>query len=241
MEVTTDATGQVSFAVPFTAPARLPVITATATDQEGDTSEVSALRRATLEAPSLPVRAAANQSLLFATKSGDGIAIEDSDAGPFNPVWSLTVSVAAGTLSLSSTAGLTGSGDGTGSLSYSGPLAAVDAALEGMIFNSPAGPHFRTTLTLGAQSQGAPPLRTQFVITDGVFVVNTTADSGPGSLRQAILDANNLPGLAVTIDFAIPGTGVQTIEPITPLPSITASVLIDGTTQPGFAGTPLIE
>ena len=71
-------------------------------------------------------------------------------------------------------------------------------------------------------------------------MVDTTADSGQGSLRQAILDANGVTGLTVTIDFAIPGAGVQTIEPITPLPPITTSVLIDGTTQPGFAGTPLI-
>ncbi len=33
---------------------------------------------------------------------------------------------------------------------------------------------------------------------------------------------------------------MQTIAPITPLPAITTSVLIDGTTQPGYAGTPLI-
>ena len=51
LEVTTDATGQVTFAVPFTAPAGLPIITATATDPQGNTSEVSALRRAALEMP----------------------------------------------------------------------------------------------------------------------------------------------------------------------------------------------
>ena len=138
--MTTDASGQVSFAVPFTAPAGLPIITATATDPQGNTSEVSALRRATLQAPSLSVRAVANQSLAFATQSGDGIAIQDPDAGPLNPVWDLTLSVSDGTLTLSSTAGLTGSGDGTGSLSYSGPLAALDAALEGLIFTPAAGP-----------------------------------------------------------------------------------------------------
>jgi len=241
IDVTTDGRGQATFDVPFAAPAGLPIITATATDPQGNTSEVSALRRATLQAPSQSLRAAANQSLVFATKSGDGIAIEDPDAGPLNPVSSLTISVPAGTLTLSSTSGLSGSGDGTGSLSYSGSLAALNAALQGMIFNPPAGPHFLTTLTLGAQSYGAPPLQTQFVITDGVFVVDTTADSGPGSLRQAIVDANSLPGLTATIDFAIPGGGVQSIEPITPLPPITASVLIDGTTQPGFAGAPLID
>ena len=70
-------------------------------------------------------------------------------------MWDLTLSVSAGTLTLSSTAGLTGSGDGTGSLSYSGPLSALDAALEGMIFTPPAGFHGNATLSLDAQSDGA--------------------------------------------------------------------------------------
>jgi hypothetical protein len=59
-------------------------------------------------------------------------------------------------------------------------------------------------------------------------------------LRQAILDANATPGTN-EIDFAIAGDGVHTIRPIAGLPRITRSVTIDGTTQPGFAGSPLIE
>src|SRR5262249_24466242 len=43
------------------------------------------------------------------------------------------------------------------------------------------------------------------------------------------------------IDFAIPGDGVRTITPLSPLPAITQTLLIDGTSQPGYAGTPLIE
>ena len=96
MEVTTDATGQVVFAVPFTAPAGLPIITATATDPQGNTSEVSALRQATLQAPPQSVRVVPDQSLVFSAASGDGFAIQDPDAGPLNPVWDLTLSVSAG-------------------------------------------------------------------------------------------------------------------------------------------------
>src|SRR5262249_29675176 len=130
---------------------------------------------------------------------------------------------------------------GTGSLSYSGPLAALNAALQGLIFNPPAGAHVLATVAALAQSYGAQSLATEkFLITDGVFVVDTTADSGPGSLRQAILDGDGTTGLSVTIDFAIPGPGVHTIAPLTPLPAIAASALIDATTQPGFAGAPLI-
>jgi hypothetical protein len=64
------------------------------------------------------------------------------------------------------------------------------------------------------------------------FTVTNTADSGPGSLRQAILDANASPGLD-TIAFNIPGSGVHTITPATSLDSVTSPVLIDGYTQPG--------
>ena len=73
------------------------------------------------------------------------------------------------------------------------------------------------------------------------FLVTNTADSGPGSLRQAILDSNAATGATNTIDFDIPGSGVQTIAPLSALPAITKPVLIDGFSQPGYAGTPLIE
>ncbi len=71
-----------------------------------------------------------------------------------------------------------------------------------------------------------------------VVTVTSTADSGAGSLRAEIgyLDANG----GGSIDFAI-GTGQQTIDLLSPLPAIAATVTIDGTTQPGYSGTPLVE
>jgi hypothetical protein len=77
-----------------------------------------------------------------------------------------------------------------------------------------------------------------------IFVVTTRADSGPGSLRRAILDANATPNTAAGPDliwFNLGAGGVQTIAPLTSLPTITDAVTIDGWSQPGFAGTPLIE
>ncbi len=84
------------------------------------------------------------------------------------------------------------------------------------------------------------------------FTVTTTADSGPGSLRQAILDANAAnTGTAANpdlIQFAIPtndpnyqsATSSWTIAPASLLPNITDSTVLDATTQPGFTGTPII-
>ena len=137
-------------------------------------------------------------------------------------------------------AGLVGSGDGTGSLFYSGSLIALNTAMDGMTYAPPAGFQGNALLSVEAQSDGIILLAGQVLITNGSFVVTTTADSGPGSLRQAILDSNAATGATNTIDFDIPGRGVQPIDLASPLPPITSPVSIDGTSQPGYAGTPLI-
>ncbi len=65
------------------------------------------------------------------------------------------------------------------------------------------------------------------------YTVTNTSDSGAGSLRQAILDANANAG-ADTIVFNIAGGGSQTINVASVLPTITGQVTIDGTTQTGY-------
>src|SRR6185503_11424942 len=85
-----------------------------------------------------------------------------------------------------------------------------------------------------------------------VFIVNSTGDQvdthpgdgvavtslGTVTLRAAIQEANALAGTD-RIYFGI-GTGPQTITALTALPDITETVLIDGSTQPGFSSLPLI-
>src|SRR4051812_46721037 len=67
------------------------------------------------------------------------------------------------------------------------------------------------------------------------FTVININDSGAGSLRQAITDANNHAnsGGPDQISFNIAGTGVHTIQPGFKLPDIQDAVIIDGYTQPG--------
>ena len=72
------------------------------------------------------------------------------------------------------------------------------------------------------------------------YQVTNVNDAGDGSLRKAIDSANTNPGLDV-INFNIAGGGAQTITLHSALPTITGPVMIDGWTQPGFAGTPIIE
>jgi hypothetical protein len=73
------------------------------------------------------------------------------------------------------------------------------------------------------------------------FTVTNTADTtDPGTLRNAITQANADPTTPRLIDFNVPGGGVQTITLGSALPAITKFMTVDATTQPGYAGTPLI-
>jgi hypothetical protein len=85
----------------------------------------------------------------------------------------------------------------------------------------------RLTIGVGALLLGCVAARAS------THTVTNTADSGPGSFRQAILDSNGDPSGPRIIEFNIPGAGVHTIKPLSALPAITASVTIDGYTQPG--------
>ncbi len=71
-----------------------------------------------------------------------------------------------------------------------------------------------------------------------ITVLNTNT-SGAGSFTQALNDANGSSNMDV-ICFNIPGSGVKTIN-LTAQLGISQPVEIDGTTQPGYSGAPLIE
>lgn len=66
-----------------------------------------------------------------------------------------------------------------------------------------------------------------------IFTVTNTLDSGPGSLRQAIIDSNNASSTPNQINFNIPGSGPRVIIPKSDLPDITNPLTINGYTQPG--------
>jgi uncharacterized repeat protein (TIGR01451 family) len=72
------------------------------------------------------------------------------------------------------------------------------------------------------------------------LVTNTTDTSAEGSLRWAIGQSDTTPG-SNTIDFDITGTTLPEIALTSALPVLTVPVTIDGTTEPGYSSTPLIE
>ena len=72
------------------------------------------------------------------------------------------------------------------------------------------------------------------------YTVTTINDSGTGSLRTAITSANGNPGLN-TITFNLTGARPFTITLASALPTVTNPIIIDGTTQSNYTGTPVIE
>ncbi len=68
------------------------------------------------------------------------------------------------------------------------------------------------------------------------FVVTSNADSGPGSLREAITLANNNGTNTVDhihFNFSDQSREGRTIRPLSPLPALSSNLVIDGTTQNG--------
>ena len=80
----------------------------------------------------------------------------------------------------------------------------------------------------GNTSRFSPAVASTNVLSGQTFTVINTNNSGAGSLRQAILDANASVTVGDMIDFNIPGTSPFTIAPLSALPTITDAVTIDG-------------
>jgi hypothetical protein len=81
----------------------------------------------------------------------------------------------------------------------------------------------------------------------GTYTVTTVSDGIgiPGSLREAINQANSTPDATFIININIGAGGLKTITPNSALPAINpanaTAVTIDGTTMPGYAGVPLLQ
>ena len=93
-------------------------------------------------------------------------------------------------------------------------------------------------LVSGALAAPARATTATFVVNSADDVDDGTCDATHCSLREAINAANANPGTD-TIIFNI--SGVPSIKPTTALPVITGPVVIDGTTQSGFIGSPIVE
>jgi hypothetical protein len=74
-----------------------------------------------------------------------------------------------------------------------------------------------------------------------VYSVTNPGDDGSSGTLRAIIEQVNSDSSPDTIDFNLPGTAPFVIQLMSALPQITNSVVIDGTSQPGYAGQPIVE
>lgn len=103
---------------------------------------------------------------------------------------------------------------------------------------STPGPHQLPNRRAVSRRPGLEPLEDRRLL--ATFTVDSLADDGStGTLRWALNQSNNSSDLD-TINFDLPGTGVKTIKVTSQLPSTNFPVVIDGTTQNGYSGTPLV-
>ncbi len=93
------------------------------------------------------------------------------------------------------------------------------------------------TLTASASGFGSLPLSgTSSQIDVASYVVTSTADSGPGTLRAVITSLDSGGGTSNPVAFDLGSSGPQTIALDSALPAITVPVDFEGNTEPGFSG-----
>jgi hypothetical protein len=140
-----------------------------------------------------------NTPLVFSTANGNGIRVTDIDAGSGSLLVTLTAT--GGTVTLGNTAGLDSiAGDGTGVVTLSGTLTALNSALDGLTFTTAFNFNGAATLQITTDDQGQSGSGSALVDSDPLLitvspniapVVTTTAggatyaENGPDVLVDA--------------------------------------------------------
>jgi hypothetical protein len=146
VDATADAASHASFAFTYNADPQHPVLSSTATDPAGNTSEFSGRSRPSVN--HVPGSQTTNENgTLNIGAANTPRWVDDPDRNDSDPL-QITLTVGHGTLTLGGRAGLTGSGDGTSSLTYTGSLDALDAALAGLTYTPVSEFDGSDTLTL---------------------------------------------------------------------------------------------
>jgi hypothetical protein len=94
--------------------------------------------------------------VIFSAGRGNGITISDPDADT-NPI-EITLTATCGAITLGSTAGLTftaGDGNGDPTMTFTGTITSINAALEGMMFTVEPGCTGSATLVVSVNDLGA--------------------------------------------------------------------------------------
>lgn len=159
-----------------------------------DVQTVSIAVSSVNDAPVISVPLAQNTNedtpLTFSAAGGNAISVGDVDTG-INPV-QVTLTASDGTISLSGTSGLSfsaGDGAGDASMTFTGTLSDINAALDGLLFTAPADWNGLATLQISVDDQGnsGPP---------GALIASASVDIAVNAINDA--PVNIIPGAQAT-------------------------------------------
>jgi hypothetical protein len=164
------------------------------------------------DAPTIGTGAAAtvaeDTALVFSSANHNAITVSDVDGGSGSET--VTLSVGHGTLALATLAGLTGvTGNDTGSLTFSGTLTALDAALDGLTYQGVHDYNGADTLSIGINDDGNTGTGGGLTASATEAIAITAVNDPP---------VNTVPGAfsaAAGVDHAIAGLSVSDVDATT--------------------------
>ncbi len=167
--------------------------------------------------------------LVFSAAGGNAISVSDVDVGGSSV--EVTLTATDGTLTLAGTAGLTfsaGTGNGDVTMTFTGAVADVNAALEGLVFEPILGFTGTATLTIATDDQGNVGAGGALTDTDSVAITVDSVNDPP------VITSNATPAVPENTTTVITVTSTD-IDGGTPVYSITGGIdatrfSIDGAT-----------
>ena len=174
-------------------------------------------------------------ALTFSSGNSNAITISDVDAGS-SGLETVSLSVGKGKLTLGSTTGLTGvTGNGTGIVSFTGTVAQVNAAMNGLVYLGNANANGPDTLTVNVTDDGkdngtAAANGTQSAAVKTIAINVTPVNDAPAGTDHTSTTLEDTPYTFAAADFGFtdpndtPANTLQSVI-ITTLPPATDGVL----------------
>jgi hypothetical protein len=165
-------------------------------------------------------------ALVFSSGNGNQISVADSDAGA-NPI-KITLTATNGTLTLSTTAGLsfiTGDGTADATMMFTGTLTAVNTALNGMSFTGTANFSGAASLQIVSDDQGNTGTGGPLTDTDSVNITINAVNDPPSGTDNTVSTAEDTAYTFTAADFGFtdpndtPPNTLQAVK-ITTLPGL---------------------